>query len=138
MDEFRFRSDLFQIEPGEDEEINPRMYGRQLANWLKARLEARGYVVETVIAEDWGRCLMLSREPFDLWVGCGNMMDYGAAREGDPPPAIEDVTWTCFSTAQVPWMKRLLGKVDTAPALAKLDADLEAILRGEARIRLVE
>jgi len=66
MDGYRFTSDLFEIEPGEDEQINPRRYGRQLASWLKAGLESRGYSVEPVIAEDWGRCLMCSRDPFLL------------------------------------------------------------------------
>jgi hypothetical protein len=138
MDDFQFHSDLFAIEPGEDAEVNPGLYGRQLAQWLKAQLEARGYTVEPIIAEDWGRCLMLAREPFALWVGCGNMMD-GDAREDDALPAQGDITWTCFATAEVPLLRRLFGrKPDTAPALAKLNADLEAILRGEPRIRLVE
>ena len=65
-----FRSTRFEIEPGEDEEINPGIYGKQLAEWLKARLEESGYKVEPIINEDWGRCLMCSREPFSLWVGC--------------------------------------------------------------------
>lgn len=69
MDGFWFKSTRFEIEPGEDDEINPRIYGRQLAVWLEEQLEQRGYNVEPVIAEDWGRCLMCSRSPFSLWVG---------------------------------------------------------------------
>lgn len=52
MDGYRFSSDLFEIEPGEDEAITPRMHGRQLARWLKMRLEARGYEVGPVIEQD--------------------------------------------------------------------------------------
>ena len=73
MNGYWFTSSLFKIEPGEDEEINPGCYGRQLAVWLKKQLEERGYSVEPIINEDWGRCLMCSRDPFMLWVGCGNM-----------------------------------------------------------------
>ena len=47
-----FRSTRFEIEPGEDDEINPGIYGKQLAAWLKARLEDRGYQVEPVIKQD--------------------------------------------------------------------------------------
>ena len=54
MEGYRFKSSKFEIEPGEDEEINPRMYGRQLARWLKQRLEEKGYSVEDIINEDWG------------------------------------------------------------------------------------
>lgn len=136
MDGFWFKSSMFDIEPGEDEEINPRMYGRQLANWLKAQLETRGYEVEPVINEDWGRCLMCSRDPFMLWVGCGNMVDYSTAKETDPPPPKEQVTWYCFAMAEIPFFRRLFNKPDTAPALQKLNADLSDILSGDPRISL--
>jgi hypothetical protein len=135
---YSFKSTLFEIEPGEDEEINPRMYGRQLAAWLKAQLQARGYGVEPIIAEDWGRCLMCSREPFRLYVACGSVTDYDTARPGDPPPAKEDVVWFCFPEAEVAFWKRIFRKLpDTSVALAKLDADLHAILHGEPDIKLI-
>ena len=138
MDGFWFKSSMFDIEPGEDEEINPRMYGRQLANWLKGQLELRGYDVEPVINEDWGRCLMCSRDPFMLWVGCGNMTDYSTAQENDPPPSKEQVVWHCFAVAEIPLLKRLFNKPDTAPALQKLNADLSDILSSDPRIVLTE
>jgi len=131
-----FKSSRFAIEPGEDEEINPRIYGRQLAAWLKERLEHSGYSVEDVICEDWGRCLMCSREPFMLWVGCGNVTD--TAQPDDAPPSKEDVIWHCFATAEVPFWKRLFRKVDTGPAVAKLHENLGRILRLEPAITLVD
>lgn len=137
MDGYYFKSTLFEIEPGEDEEINPRMYGRQLAQWLKSQLEQRGYDIEPIIAEDWGRCLMCSRDPFMLWVGCGNMVDYDTAQPGDPPPPQESLIWHCFPMAEVPFWKRLLKKPDTADSVARLDADLHSILSGEPGITLV-
>lgn len=137
MDGYRFSTDLFRIEPGEDEEINPRMYGRQLAQWLKAQLESRGYRIEPVIAEDWGRCLVCSRDPFLLWVGCGNESDCGSARPGDPPPPAERVVWRCFAAAEAPLWARWFKRVDPAPALARLDAVLLEILRAQPRIELL-
>ena len=135
-DGYNFRSSKFEIEPGEDEEINPQMYGRQLAVWLKARLEERGYSVEPIINEDWGRCLMCARDPFMLWIGCGNITDYESAKPGDAPPKKENVTWHCFATAEVFFWKRLFRKIDTAPAVAKLHADLGNILAAEPTITL--
>ena len=132
MDGYWFTSNLFTVEPGEDEEINPGRYGRQLAMWLKAQLEQRGYSVEPVITEDWGRCLMLSRDPFLLWVGCGNVDD----SEVDGP-INGKITWHCFPAAEVPFFKRLFGKADTSAALSKLDADLHTILSAEPAITLV-
>ena len=132
MDGYWFTSDMFTVESGEDEEINPGRYGRQLAVWLKAQLEQCGYSVEPVITEDWGRCLMLSRSPFMLWVGCGNIDD---SAEEDPP--ISKVTWHCFAAAEVSLFKRIFGKPDTSASLSKLDADLRAILSAAPAIRLV-
>jgi hypothetical protein len=131
-----FRSARFEIEPGEDGEINPGIYGKQLARWLKARLEDRGYKVEPIINEDWGRCLMCSRDPFLLWVGCGNMTDLSVTPGVIPPK--EQIIWTCFATAWVPFWKKLFSKTDTEPAVARLHADLGAILTGEPGITLVE
>ncbi len=130
-----FRSARFEIERGEDEEINPGIYGKQLAEWLKARLEERGYTVEPIINEDWGRCLMCSRDPFRLWVGCANMTDLSAP--ADAPPPKEEITWHCFATAEVPFLKKLFRKVETEPVVAKLHADLGAILTAEPSITLV-
>ncbi|MCC8473389.1 hypothetical protein LN458_05195 [Xanthomonas arboricola] len=132
MDGYWFTSNLFTVELGEDEEGNPGRYGRQLAIWLKAQLEQRGYNVEPVIAEDWGRCLMLSRHPFLLWVGCGNV-DYSAADD----PTSDKITWHCFPAAEVPFFKRIFCKPDTSVALSKLDADLRAILITEPAVTLV-
>lgn len=135
-----FQSSKFEIEPGEDAEINPQIYGRQLARWLKERLEQRGYAVEDVINEDWGRCLMCSRDPFALWVGCASITDDDAAVDatGDaPPPAKEHVVWHCFATAEVFFLKRWLRKIDPEPAVAKLDRDLGEILRSEPEITVI-
>jgi hypothetical protein len=132
MDGYWFTSSLFKLEPGEDEEINPGRYGRQLAIWLKVQLEQHGYNVETVIAEDWGRCLMLSRDPFSLWVGCGNVDDPTAN-----VPSSENIVWHCFPAAEVPFLKRIFGKPDTTAALSKLDAELRAIFSAEPAITLL-
>jgi hypothetical protein len=132
MDGCFFTSKLFAVEAGEDEDINPGRYGRQLAIWLKAQLERRGYRVEPIIAEDWGRCLMLFRDPFLLWVGCGNVDD-----SADEPPG-DEIVWHCFPAAEVPLFKRLFSKPDTGSALSKLHADLFAILSAEPAITLVE
>ena len=131
-----FRSTRFEIEPGEDKDINPGIYGKQLAEWLKARLEDRGYKLEGIINEDWGRCLMCSRDPLLLWVGCANMADLSVSP--DLPPLKERITWHCFATAEVPFWKKLFRKLDTQAVVAKLHADLGAILAADASITLVE
>jgi hypothetical protein len=89
MKGYRFTSLLFKIEPGEDEEINPSRYGRQLSIWLKKQLEGRGYSIEPIINEDWGRCLMCSREPFMLW---GRMRQCGLIQTPTNRDALRECT----------------------------------------------
>jgi hypothetical protein len=135
MDGYWFKSSKFEIEPGEDEDINPGIYGRQLAVWLKARLEENGYSVE-LIDEDWGRCLMCSRDPFSLFVGCANMWDPNLSH--GLPPNKNEIVWHCFATAETPFWKRLFRRPDTTSAVAKLHEDLGRLLTAESQIQLVE
>jgi len=134
MSGYWFTSPLFQIEPGEEQEVNPGCYGRQLAIWLKNQLERRGYAVEPIINEDWGRCLMCSRDPFMLWVGCGNMQTASPGQR----PHHEAIVWHCFAVAEVPFWKRLFRRPDTTAALSRLDKNLGAILTGSTDIQLVQ
>lgn len=131
-----FKSSLFEIEPGEDDEINPGIYGRQLAQWMRQKLEAGGYAVEGVINEDWGRCLMCQRSPFSLWVGVGSV-EYETRVDGEIP--VKDaVVWHCFAVTEGGLRMRMFGKKNEIEvSRAKLDATLQSILRAEPAILLV-
>jgi hypothetical protein len=123
-----FRSSLFEIEPGEDDEINPGIYGRQLSLWLRTKLEEKGYPVEGVINEDWGRCLLCQRSPFSLWVGVGSV-------DGETQ---DEVVWHCFAVTEGGLRMRLFGKKnEIETSRAKLDGTLQSILRSEPAILLV-
>jgi|SRR3954466_4278563 hypothetical protein len=135
-DGYWFKSSLFEIEPGEDEEINPGIYGRQLASWLRQKLEAGGYTVEGVLHEDWGRCLMCQRSPFALWVGVGSVEDEN--RVDGMIPTRDAVVWHCFAVTEGGLRMRMFGKKDEiAASRAKLDSTLASILRAEPGILLV-
>lgn len=135
-----FKSTLFEIEPGEDEEINPGRYGRQVAVWLKKKLEQKGYQVEDIINEDWVRCLMCQRTPFNLWVGIGNVDDvvFDDTPLTSVVPVKQDVVWRCFAVAELAFFMRLFGKgAEVNAARERLDATLRAILESEPAIELV-
>jgi hypothetical protein len=130
-DGYWFKSSLFEIEPGEDDEINPGIYGRQLAAWLRKKLDERGFPVEDILNEDWGRCLMCQRSPFSLWVGVGSVTESETA-------AKDDVVWHCFAVTEGGLRMRMFGKKNEIEATrAKLDATLQSILRSEPAILLV-
>jgi hypothetical protein len=133
--QFWFRSDLFDIEPGEDQQTNPSFYGKQLAHWVFTRLGERGYTPEAAAPEDWGWCVMCLREPFLLWVGCANVDN----PDNDAAPASgRDVIWSCFVAAEKPFFSNPFKKLDAGPAVSRLGQEVESMLRSEPRITLTE
>jgi hypothetical protein len=133
--QFWFKSTLFEIEPGEDKETNPRCYGKQLANWLRQKLVEKGYAVEEVGPEDWGWYFYCTQDPFILWVRCVSVRDY-KFRPLDPPPRGKDVIWTCIIDADLRFFARLFRRVDPTSAVEALSTEVGAILRAEQAIVL--
>lgn len=135
MSQFWFRATLFEIEPGEDNETNPRCYGKQLAKWLRQKLVEKGYAVEEVGPEDWGWYFYCAQKPFTLWVRCASVCDY-KFRPADPPPRGKDVTWTCIVDADPPFLARLFRRMGPTSAVETLSSEVGAILRAEQTIVL--
>lgn len=138
MKQFWFQSTLFEIEPGEDAQTNPRIYGKQFAAWLTDKLTRNGYRMIECFPEDRGWCIMVLRDPFRLFVACANVADYDTAEEGDPPPPKDAIVWSCFAAVEKPFFKRLFHKIDPAPEMDRLETTIERILEQEPAIRLVE
>ena len=136
---FWFKSSIFEAEPNEDEETNPRMYGRQVATWLRPKLIELGYEVEEPFGEDWGWCVMCQREPYRMWIGCVNLRDYEYAQPGDPPPPRERLLWNVVPMAEIPFFRYLFRKKpDINPGLDKLSNELKEILASEPAITVVD
>lgn len=145
---FMLRSDLFQIDPREDEQTNPFCYGRSLAEWVRERFVDLGYQPEPVIPEDWGWCVMLHRHPFMLWIACGNDRPefydkVTSEAKNSFVPDGREVIWSCFVGTDVPvwtsfFWKRLLGQASTEQQASLVSDQLRTILSGEARIQLLE
>lgn len=141
-----FRSDLFQVDPREDEETNPFCYGRSLAEWVRIKFQELGYEPEPVIAEDWGWCVVLSREPFMLWVGCGNNRSefYSKVTPEQKTSFVPDsraIEWSCLVGTDVPiwtsfFWKRLFGRASTMEQVRVVTDQLRTILAKEPRIHV--
>lgn len=129
MEPLCFTSTRFAVEPGEDDETNPGVFGRQLAAWLVAELKNLGYREAEAIPEDWGWCVRCPSRPFALWIGCSNAGTEEREANGEP------IAWRCFVEAEVPILKRLFAKPDTGPAKAKLQAELAQLLSADASVR---
>jgi len=136
-EQYFLKSELFDVEPGEDEETNPRLYGRQFAQWLRQKFIEKGYDVEEIIPEDWGWCVMCQRDPFWLWIACSSIVNYENTKPDDPIPDKKDIIWCCFATAEVPLFKRIFKKPNTDELLKKLDKELFEILKSENQITII-
>ncbi len=133
MGSFWFKSSLFEIVDGEDDETNPHCYGKQLSNWLREKFIGLGYEVEEVIPEDWGWCVMCARKPYWLWVGCGSMVN----QIEEEKPDKNTIIWHCFVVSEIPFFKKVFGKPDTTEGVSKLSEELKAILSSEPEIEFV-
>lgn len=145
---FRFHSDLFEVDPLEDQETNAFCYGRSLALWIRGRFVELGYEVEPIIPEDWGWCVMLRRDPFMLWIGCG--CDRSAFYDKVTPeakcsyaPAAEDVRWSCLVGTDAPiwtsfFWKRLLRLAGTEEQVRVAGDQLRELLLHEPRIKMFD
>jgi hypothetical protein len=130
-----FRSTRFRVEPGEDSDTNPCVFGRQLATWIATQLRERGYPDAEEVAEDWGWAAVCQRRPFCLYVACGNILEN---LDGDGPTRVpdEDIIWHAYATADKPLFARWRG-IDVDTAVARLDAALDEMLRDDPEIHLV-
>ena len=138
-----FRSNLFQIHKGEDEETNPGCYGKELGKWLCKKLENLGYNKVELIPEDWGWCIMCSHSDYMLWVGCSSMQTDETYDSGKLLRT-KNIVWHVFPVVEVPvsyfksWVKKLLGKLDIDQPLNKLNNESLQILKSEPSIEMCE
>ena len=73
-----------------------------------------------------------------LFVGCSNVYDYDTAKDGDPPPPKDKITWACSVMTEIPFYRRLFKTIDTLHEKSKLETVIEEILRNEKEVQLVE
>jgi hypothetical protein len=110
------RSSAFPVVPGEDTETNPGVFGRSLANYVAAQMRLRGWEVEGVIPEDFGYCVMLSRKPVVLWIGCGNRRE-------------KTDEWMAFVVAEGAIPKRVLRMLDPSKEIGRVSEVLGEIMK---------
>jgi hypothetical protein len=125
LTQVEFRSDLFPPEPGEDELVNPGLFGKRLAEFLLAGLRRAGFDCREPFPEDWGWCIQVSNDVVPLWIGCGHQ---------DGPSD----QFLCFIEPHQPVIRKLLRKIDTRPAVEPLQRALADLLAAEPGITDVQ
>ena len=116
-----FRSDKFPPYEGEEEEINPDLWGKRLGEYLKEKLQPEGIIVEDLIPEDWGWCLPIKNEAFSMWIGCGHYQEYPNG-------------YLCFVEPSKPFIRKLFKKIDTTQQVGRVVKALDKVLNSDGEI----
>ena len=117
-----FESMMFPVAPDEDEETNPGISGKELANWLSARLLAAGIRADEPFAEDFGWCVPVECTSHSMHVACASSED-GPNR------------WMLYAFAEGGLFARMLGKDKRELELQALFSALRTCIESEAAIR---
>lgn len=117
-----FRCDLFAPHEGEDKQINPGVYGKRLAAFIRDGLRNEGFEASDPRAEDWGWVVSITDPQFSLWIGCANYQEYPDG-------------FLCFIEPHEPSIRKLLKKVDARERVSALQAALDRVLTEEVGIR---
>ena len=115
-----FKTSAFPALPGEDEQTNPGIYGKALAEWLGGRLRAGGFSTGDVFAEDFGWCVPIESLPHPVYVACAS---------GDVADA-----WQVFCFVEPGLVTRLLGRDDGSASLKRVFDTLRASLSAATEI----
>ena len=119
-----FRSSKFPPYEGEEEQINPGLWGKRLAEYFVEKLAERGIATEGMIAEDWGWYVPIRNEGFRLALCCGHQ--YG-----------DDDQFLRFTDPDKPIVKKLFKKIDATAELTRLTGAMQQILSSDPEIREV-
>ena len=115
MHTLTFASTEFPVLPHEDEELNPGILGRSVADWIKISLSGTRFAITEDIDEDFGHCLVVYHKPYWLWVGCAGSSDHPYAEGGlDQIVAaafpLESIKWRIWVSTEWGLLSRLLGR----------------------------
>ncbi|MDK9718360.1 MAG: hypothetical protein OEL57_10720 [Trichlorobacter sp.] len=119
------RSNMFPPYEGEEEEINPGLWGKRLAEYLLENLSKEGVNVVGIGAEDWGWIVTLENKEFPLWIGCGHQ--YG-----------EDDEFLCFIEPSKPYIRKWFKKIDTTVLVRRVADVLRKILEASPEIHSIK
>ena len=118
-----FWSDRFKPDPGEDEEVNPGIYGKKLAIWITDELPESRIKINRMYPEDWGWEIDVSTENIKRYIGVRNVD--GTENE-----------WVVFIDIKNKMIKKLLGKSQNEEQeIEEILKGLKTILRNEESIR---
>ena len=120
-----FRSNMFPQYDGEEDQINPGLWGKRLAEYFVEKLKGTGIRTGEIIPEDWGWYIPIENTGFRLAICCGH-------QGGDADEFL------CFTEPATPVIRKLFKKIDATPQLEQLVAAMDKILTSDSDIKNVK
>ncbi|MDN2583802.1 hypothetical protein [Aquibium sp. ELW1220] len=117
-----FRSKKFPRFDGEEEQINPGVWGLRLAEYMDSKLEGRGIATHGILSEDWGYYIPLQGDGAGVALCCGHQ--YG-----------DDDQFIIFTDPKIPRFRKLFRIVDVTRQMSELLDAVRAILESDPDIR---
>ncbi|MGZ8898873.1 MAG: hypothetical protein ACXW3Z_02155 [Limisphaerales bacterium] len=118
-----FRSNKFPPYEGEEDQINPGLWGKRLAEYLQPKLREHGIKAGEFYSEDWGWAIPVEHDAFPIWIGCGHQYE-------------PDDAFLIFIEPSKPQIRQgLFKKVDTRADVERVASALDRILRADPDIR---
>jgi hypothetical protein len=117
-----FESTAFPVAEGEDDETNPGIFGKALAEWLWSCLKDRGVPVKTPFAEDWGWCVELTNQKQRTGLAC--------ASEDN-----EKTAWRVYAFVDLGLFGRFRGKSAAVRAANELIGKVSEALSAEQSVK---
>src|SRR4029078_9828667 len=118
----QFRSAKFPPYEGEEEQINPGLWGKRLAEYLILKLAEKSVETDKMGAEGCGWYIPLRNEGFRLALCCGH-------QNGD------DDEFLCFTDPSTPVVKKFFKKIDATAQLTRLTEAMQQIFSSDPKIR---
>jgi hypothetical protein len=100
MWQIEFSSDRFLPYLPEDSQVNPGVYGFELAHWLSAGLMKRDVPTSYPVSEDWGWFVEYLKDDLELMVCCSSQAEHEDGYKGEP------IRWTIFIRAPGGFFKK--------------------------------
>jgi len=117
-----FRSDRFPPYEGEEAEINPGLWGKRLAEFVRDGLRKEGFDPSELFSEDWGWVVPIRDPQFRLRVCCGRYQEYPDG-------------FLCIIEPHKSFIHRMFKKIDTRDRVSALQIVLDRVLSEESGIR---
>lgn len=124
MSRIEFSSTRFLPYLPESCQVNPGVYGFELATWLSRKLAEAGFSTSYPTNEDWGWYIEYVEDEAAYLIGCGCEAQEGEGYRGTP------VAWHVFVMQNVS-LKQCLKGVDLPDLDAQLIQAILAALREE-------